>query len=139
MLCFDPEGMTPYYTLPGDPTAPTYALSGRSEYAADRTEFYQWLEEDDHRKPESLESNLSPRPVSPAPEKSEFKTATAFHTERARWYRDHGDGSELSADLPADLQNLYFDRLRDKIFGLRRGRANPSGTPRRPQPRQVTD
>ena len=35
------------------------------------------------------------RPLSPAPEAADFETEDDFLRERARWVREHGDGSEL--------------------------------------------
>ena len=122
MQAFDPEGEVPYYY---DPTG------GRPDYGAvrvsngDRDAFYSWLEGGpDHAPP----PNLSTRPLSPAPYRERFGSARAFHDEQARWFRDHGDGSELCGTRRE--QNQMFDRLRDKLFGNRRERANPSGTRR---------
>ena len=68
------------------------------------------------------------RPLSPAPQRSLFDTSAAFRQERARWYREHGDGTVLQGTL--EEQNNLFDRLKDRLLGLRRNRGNPSGTPR---------
>ena len=54
--------------------------------------------------------------------------AARFREARQEWFRKHGDGTELQGTLSE--QSTLFDRLRDKIFGHRRGRANPSGTTR---------
>ena len=70
----------------------------------------------------------STRPLSPAPYSAQFASAADFHREQARWFCDHGDGSELMGTRRE--QNTAFDRLRDKLFGARRDRANPSGTRR---------
>ena len=74
-----------------------------------------------HRQPQ--------RPLSPAPEAADFETEDEYLHERARWFRKHGDGSELQGATRRD-QNNIFQRLKDRLFGLRRDRANPSGTPR---------
>ena len=120
MQAFDPEGEMPYYY---DPAA------GRPDYGAvrvshgDREAFYNWLEGgSDHAPPPSL----SVRPLSPAPYRQQFGSAKDFHAEQARCFRDHGDGRELQGTRSE--QNQLFDRLRDKLFGNRRARANPSGT-----------
>ena len=68
------------------------------------------------------------RPLSPAPEAVDFETEDDFLRERARWFREHGDGSELYGTRRE--QNTFFQRLKDRVFSLRRDRANPSGTPR---------
>lgn len=68
------------------------------------------------------------RPLSPAPEAADFASQDAFMCERARWFREHGDGSELHGTRRE--QNDRFQRLKDRLFRLRRARANPSGTPR---------
>ena len=68
------------------------------------------------------------RPLSPAPERSQFQTEDAFQQEQARWFRDHSNGAELRGTRHE--QSTLFSRLKDKLFGLRRARANPSGTPR---------
>ena len=68
------------------------------------------------------------RPLSPAPERSQFETDDAFQVEQARWFRDHGNGTELQGSRRE--QNTLFWRLQDRLFGLRRDRANPSGTQR---------
>ena len=76
-----------------------------------------------------LPAPLSTRPLSPPPERSHFAGADGdqrFRQERARWFRDHGDGSELRGSL--EEQHRLFDRLKDKLLRLRRNRANPSGT-----------
>ena len=69
------------------------------------------------------------RPLSPAPEAADFESDEAFMIERARWFREHGDGCELQGESRRE-QNDKFQRLKDRLFGLRRTRANPSGTPR---------
>ena len=56
-----------------------------------------------------------------------------FLQERARWFRDHGGGGELEGSTRK--QNEAFQRLKDRLFSLRRDRANPSGTPRASQRR----
>ena len=122
MQAFDPEGEIPYYY---DPAA------GRPDYGAvrvsygDRDAFYSWLEGSPDHAP--LPS-LSTRPLSPAPYREQFASAKDFHDEQARWFRDHGDGSELRGTRHE--RNHLFDRLRDKLHGNRRARANPSGTRR---------
>ena len=60
---------------------------------------------------------------------TDFETEEEFLQERARWFREHGDGSELQGTTRREQNNL-FQRLKDRLFGLRRDRANPSGTPR---------
>ena len=77
----------------------------------------------------SLTGAQPQRPVSPAPEAADFETDDEFLRERARWFREHGDGSELPGTTRRE-QNNFFQRLKDRLFGLRRDRANPSGTPR---------
>ena len=77
----------------------------------------------------SFKKQLLQRPLSPAPEAANFATDDAFLQERARWFREHGDGSELQGVTRREQNNL-FQRLKDRLFGLRRNRANPSGTPR---------
>ena len=122
MQAFDPECEMPYYY---DPTG------GRPDYGAvrvsngDRGAFYDWLEGGPQLQPPP---NLSRRPLSPAPYREQFGSEKDFHDEQARWFRDHGDGSELHGTRRE--QNRLFDRLRDKLFGFRRERANPSGTQR---------
>ena len=64
------------------------------------------------------------RPLSPAPERSQFQTEDAFQQEQARWFREHSNGAELLGTRHE--QNTLFSRLKDKLVGLRRTRANPS-------------
>ena len=122
MCAFDPEGEMPYYYD---------ATVGRQDYGAvrvsngDRDAFYSWLEGPPEHMPPP---NLSTRPLSPAPYSAQFESTREFRDEQARWFRDHGDGSELKGTRRE--QNTAFDRLRDKLFGARRDRANPSGTRR---------
>ena len=71
----------------------------------------------------------SQRPLSPAPERSQFETDADFLRERERWFQEHGDGAVLRGETRRE-QNTVFQRLKDRLFGLRRGRANPCGTPR---------
>ena len=102
------------------------------EVTSGTTEPMHWL--DYIKRPfEWLASSLrhvqSERPLSPAPELSQFETEDDFLRERSRWFREHGDGSELP-DATRREQNTVFQRLKDRLFGLRRARANPSGTPR---------
>ena len=73
------------------------------------------------------------RPLSPAPVATDFDIEDKFLQERARWFRDHGGGGEL--DGSTRKQNEAFQRLKDRLFSLRRDRANPSGTPRASQRR----
>ena len=73
------------------------------------------------------------RPLSPAPVATDFDIEDEFLQERARWFRDHG-GGELKG-LTRLEQNEAFQRLKDRLFSLRRDRANPSGTPRASQRR----
>ena len=75
------------------------------------------------------QSQQPQRPLSPAPEAADFETENEYLCERARWFRDHGDGSELRGATRRE-QNKIFQRLKDGLFVLRRDRANPSGTPR---------
>ena len=77
----------------------------------------------------SLRQQQAQRPLSPAPEAADFATEGEFLQERARWFREHGDGSELQGATRRE-QNNIFQRLKDRLFGLRRDRANSSGTPR---------
>lgn len=127
MEAFDPEGEMPYYYAVGEAGRPDYGAVRVSH--GDRSTFYGWLEG-------TLAWVTSPfrcaepsqRVISPPPEASQFETADAFHAEQACWYRDHGDGSELQGTRRE--QNTLFDRLRDKLLGHRRHRANPSGTRR---------
>ena len=72
------------------------------------------------------------RPLSPAPVATDFDIEDEFLQERARWFRDHG-GGELKG--LTRKQNEAFLRLKDRLFSLRRDRANPSGTPRASQRR----
>ena len=122
MQAFDPEGEFPYY----------YANdAGRPDFGAvivshgDRNAFYRWLEGDPDHAPLP---RLSARALSPVPYREQFGSAADFHDEQARWFRDHGDGSELKGTRSE--RNQLFDRLRDKLFDNRRERANPSGTRR---------
>ena len=88
-----------------------------------------WLDHID-RPTDRLASASRPplqRPLSPAPEAADFKTENEYLQERARWFREHGDGSELQGESRRE-QNDNFQRLKDRLFGLRRDRANPSGT-----------
>ena len=73
------------------------------------------------------------RPLSPAPVATDFDIEDEFLQERARWFHDHG-GGELKG-LTRLEQNEAFQRLKDRLFSLRRDRANPSGTPRASQRR----
>ena len=127
MEAFDPEGEIPYYYEPGKSSRPNYGILSPTG-CGDRDTFYRWLEGTG-----PLCAPLSSRPLSPPPERSQFtgtKGTEHFHCEMARWFQAHGDGSELRGSL----QERYrlFDRLKDKLLGLRRLRANPSGTPRNP-------
>ena len=77
------------------------AIHGRPwhEVPSSATEPIHWL--DYVRRPfdwlaSSLTLSQPQRPVSPAPEAADFETEDAFLHERARWFREHGDGSELS-------------------------------------------
>lgn len=76
----------------------------------------------------SFRRRLVQRPHSPAPEAADFETEDEFLQERARWFRENGNGSELQGETRRE-QNNRFQRLKDRLFGLRRERANPSGTP----------
>ena len=123
MEAFDPEGEIPYYYEPGDLGRPNWAVLSQSGFG-DRSAFYLWLDGIGQ-----LPAPLSTRPLSPPPERSHFAGADGdqrFRQERARWFHDHGDGSELRGSL--EEQHRLFDRLKDKLLRLRRNRANPSGT-----------
>ena len=101
------------------------------EVASGATVPMHWLDYID-RPSERLTAASRPpmqRPLSPAPEASDFETEEEYLQERARWFREHGDGSELQGESRRE-QNDTFQRLKDRLFGLRRARANPSGTPR---------
>ena len=65
----------------------------------------------------SLRHVQSERPLSPAPELSQFETEDDFLRERSRWFREHGDGSELP-DATRREQNTVFQRLKDRLFAL---------------------
>ena len=76
------------------------AIHGRPwhEVARGATEPLHWL--DCVRRADSLALLLSQRqqpqrPLSPAPEVDSFETENEYLRERARWFRDHGDGGEL--------------------------------------------
>ena len=104
MQAFDPEGEVPYYY--------DAAAGGRPDYGAvrvgngDRNAFYSWLEGGpEHGPPPTLSS----RPLSPAPHRSQFASAAEYRAQQARWFRDHGDGSELRGTRRE--QNTAFDRL----------------------------
>ena len=45
------------------------------------------------------------RPLSPAPQRPLFETSAAFRQERARWYREHGDGTVLQGTLQENETN----------------------------------
>ena len=127
MEAFDPEGEVPYYYTPDEPGQPSYAMFSPTGYG-DRDTFYDWLEGSPNAATNTLHQ---PRLPSPPPEESEFlgpERAERFRQERARWYRDHSGGAQLQGSWSE--QSAQFDRLKDKLFGLRRARANPSGTPR---------
>ena len=110
------------------------AIHGRPwhEVPFGATEAAHWL--DYVRRPferftSAFRSQPPQRPLSPAPVATDFETEEEFLQERARWFREHGDGDELHGATRRE-QNNIFQRLRDRLFGLRRARANPSGTPR---------
>ena len=106
----------PWYEVPSGATLPMHWL----EHVACPSE----------RLPSaSSQAVQQPRPLSPAPEAADFESDDTFIIERARWFRDHGDGSELQGATRRE-QNDTFQRLKDRLFGLRRARVNPSGTPR---------
>ena len=102
----------------------------------ERGRFYQWLEIAFDIAAAPLRFLPAPAPclLSPAPERSQFTGAGAaqrFREEQAQWYCDHSDGLQLQGTRRE--QNTLFDRLKDKLFGSRRQRANASGTPRAQQ------
>ena len=107
----------PWHEVPSGATVPVHWL----DYVKRP---FEWLASSVGQRPPQ-------RPLSPAPEAVDFATEDAFLQERARWFREHGDGSELQGTTRREQNNL-FQRLKDRLFGLRRDRAkaNPSGTPR---------
>ena len=105
----------PYHEVPPNSTLPVHWL----DYIKQP---FLWL------LPPSSRQLQPQRPLSPAPERSRFDTEAEFQREQARWYHEHGDGSDLKGSRRE--QNTLFSRLKDRLFNLRRERANPSGTPR---------
>ena len=111
----------------------TSLIHGRPwhEVPSGATEPKHWLDHID-RPTDRLASTSKPqhqRPLSPAPEAANFDNADEFLRERARWFCEHADGNELLGETRRE-QNEAFQRLKDRLFGLRRNRANPSGTSR---------
>ena len=134
MEAFDPEGEVPYYYQPDELGQPNYGVLSSTGYG-DRDTFYGWLEDSFLRVASAigLRSPVPPRPPSPPPERWQFTgpdAAACFRSEQALWFRQHGDGAGLQGSRRQ--QNTLFARLKDRLFGLRHGRANPSGTPRNP-------
>ncbi len=132
MEAFDPEGEIPYYYAVGDPNRPNYGLFSPTGYG-DRDTFYGWLEGAIGFLTSPFRSRRpsQPQPPSPPPLRSQFTgpdAAQRFREEQARWFSAHADGAELHGTRRE--QNTLFDRLKDRVFGYRRDRANPSGTPR---------
>ena len=121
----------PYYYEPSAGGRPDYGFMRRDrQEPADRYSWYAWLE-DAMSSLGSIFRRTSAEPVrslTPPPVRSQFKSAEAFREERAHWFREHGDGSELQGSWTE--QHVRYDRLRDARLGKRRERANPSGTPR---------
>ena len=129
MHTFDPEGEMPYCYAPGD--GPNqHMLNGGG-----RNGFYSWLEGAIKVLASPFHSVMSEQEVESPPERSQFSGAgaeTRFRDAQAQWYREHGDGTQLQGTRRE--QNTLFDRLKDRLLGLRRLRANPSGTPRNSHP-----
>ena len=127
MEAFDPEGEVPYYYQPDELGQPNYGVLSSTGYG-DRDTFYSWLEDSFLRVASAigLRSPAAPRPPSPPPERWQFTgpdAAACFRSEQARWFRQHGDGSALQGSWRE--QNTLYARLKDRLFGLRHGRANP--------------
>ena len=79
-----------------------------------------------------IKSGCSPSPPpSPPPERSQFTgpdAAEHFRSELVCWFQKHCD-----VELQGSWHEQYrlIDRLKDNLLGLRRNRANASGTPRK--------
>ena len=124
----------PWYQVPNGATMPLHWLDEemhplecwptRIRALGDGTFYRQLLQLPKSRCPEQQQQQ---RPLSPAPQRSLFDTSAAFRQERARWYREHGDGTVLQGTL--EEQHNLFSRLKDRLHGLRRNCTNPSGTP----------
>ena len=132
MEAFDPEGEFPYYYYPDELGQPNYGVLSPTGYG-DRGTFYSWLEDSFRHVASAIGRRLPapPRPPSPPPERWQFTgsdAAARFRSEQARWFRQHGNGSDLQGSRRE--QNTLYARLKDRLFRLRHGRANPSGTPR---------
>jgi hypothetical protein len=127
---FDAEGEVPYYFgrwATGIEARPSYSLFSPTGYG-DRSTFYGWLDVADGELPSPNCQRRARRAIRSAPMASQFESAEAFHDAQAQWYREYGDGSELTGTRRQ--RNQLFDRLRDRVHRFRRARANPSGTQR---------
>ena len=128
----------PWYQVPNGATMPLHWLDEemrplecwptRIRALGDGTFYRQLLQLPKSRRHEQQQQQ---RPLSPAPQRSLFDTSAAYRQERARWYREHGDGTVLQGTL--EEQHNLFSRLKDRLHGLRCNHMNPSGTPRTAQ------
>ena len=119
MAAVDPEGETPYYYQPDDAGEPWWRIASPTGWP-DRSTFYAWLERGVAWLPGPVQRRLRPTPY-----RHQYPTQQAFRDAQAEWYQER-TGSDLKGSRRQ--QNTLFDRLRDRVLGSRRARANPSGS-----------